>query len=59
MLTVSGLPPGPVPAGTTVTFNLDYDLNGIAAGTWEGILFVGPINAPTAVAVSVEITYTP
>jgi len=59
MLTVSGLPPGPVPAGTTVNFNLNYDLNGIAAGTWQGLIFVGPINAPTAVAVPVEIFYTP
>jgi hypothetical protein len=59
MLTVSGVPPGPIPAGTTATFNLNYDLNGLAAGTWNGILFVGPINAPTAVVVPVEIVYTP
>jgi len=59
MLTVSNLPVGSIPAGTTVTFNLDYNLDGLAAGTWSGLLFVGPINAPTAVAVPVEIVYTP
>jgi len=59
MLTVSGLPQGSVPAGTTVNFNLNYDLSGVTAGTWEGLLFVGPINAPTAVAIPVEIVYTP
>jgi len=59
MLTISNLPVGPIPAGTTVIFNLNYDLNGLAAGTWNGILFVGPINAPTAVVVPVEIVYTP
>jgi hypothetical protein len=59
MLTVSNLPVGPIPARTTVNFNLNYDLSGLAAGTWQGILFVGPINAPTAVAVPVRITYTP
>jgi hypothetical protein len=59
MLTVSELPPGPVPAGTAVNFNLNYDLEGMVAGTYEGLLFVGPSNAPTAVAVPVEIIYTP
>jgi len=59
MLTVTGLPPGPVPAGTTVNFNLNYDLDAIAAGTWEGLLFVGPSNAPTAVTIPVTIVYTP
>jgi subtilisin family serine protease len=59
MITVSGLPPGPVTAGTTVNFNLNYDLDGMAAGTYEGLIFVGPSNAPTAVAVPVEIIYTP
>jgi len=59
MLTVSGLPSGSVRAGTTVNFNLNYDMNGFAAGTWNGLLFVGPTNAPTAVSVPVEITYTP
>jgi hypothetical protein len=57
MLTVSGLPAGSIPAGTTVNFNLNYDLNGFATGTWKGILFVGPTNAPTAVTVPVEIIY--
>jgi len=59
MLTVSNLPVGSVTAGTTVTFNLNYDLDEIAAGTWQGILFVGPVNAPTAVAIPVEIVYNP
>jgi len=59
MLTVSNLPVGAIPAGTTATFNLNYDLNGLAAGTWQGLLFVGPTNAPTAVAVPVTIVYTP
>jgi len=59
MLTVSNLPVGPIPAGTTVNFNLDYDLDAIAPGSWQGLLFVGPVNAPTAVAVPVTIVYTP
>jgi len=59
MLTVSGLPVGPISAGTTVNFNLNYDLDAIAAGTYEGLIFVGPTNAPTAVAVPVTIVYTP
>jgi subtilisin family serine protease len=59
MLTVSGLPLGSIPAGTTVNFNLNYNLDGLAAGTWNGLVFVGPTNAPTAVSVPVEITYTP
>jgi len=59
MLTVSNVPVGPIPAGTTANFNLNYDLDAIAAGTWYGILFVGPTNAPTAVAVPVKIVYSP
>jgi hypothetical protein len=59
LIALHNLPVGPIPARTTVNFNLNYDLSGLAAGTWQGILFVGPINAPTAVAVPVRITYTP
>jgi len=59
MLTASGLPPRPVPTRTTVNFNLNYDLNDMLTGTRQSLRSVEPTNAPTAVAVPVEIIYNP
>jgi len=57
-LSISGVPTGPILAGTPVTLNLDYNLAGLAPGTYLGVVFTGPQEAPTSVQVSVEIVVT-
>jgi hypothetical protein len=55
-LTVSGLPPGPVPAGTTVTLHVAYAKTMTAGQSYLGELLLGPKSAPTAFTVPIKIT---
>ncbi|MFI7064595.1 hypothetical protein ACIBL3_26630 [Kribbella sp. NPDC050124] len=55
-LTVSGLPTGPVPAGTQVTLHVDYDRAMTPGQTYNGELLLGPATAPTALSVPIKIT---
>jgi hypothetical protein len=57
-LTVSGLPSGPVAAGTPVTITVDYAKTGLADGDWFGELLLGPPSAPSALKVPIKVTKT-
>lgn len=52
-LTVSGLPTGPIFAGTPVTFNVSW--NKPVNGEWQGILFIGTSSAPYMIEVPITI----
>ena len=54
-VTVTGLPTGPISAGTTVTFTANLNnLNWV--GQRSGILYVGPAGSPTAFSVPIVVT---
>ena len=57
-LTVSGLPAGPVPAGTSVTLTVEYDKAMTAGETYFGELLLGPPSAPSALTVPIRLTKT-
>ena len=54
-LTVTGLPSGAVPAGTTVSLHVAYN-KAMTAGQYFGELLLGPNEAPAALKVPVAIT---
>lgn len=54
---VTDLPTGPVAAGTTVNFKVRIDrVTGSGSGTFQGIAFVGPAAAPTAIEIPIRYT---
>lgn len=55
-LTVSGVPGGPVPAGTPVTLAVDFSKSMLAGEDYFGELLLGPPTAPTALKVPIKIT---
>lgn len=55
-LEVMNLDEGPVTAGEPVTFDLKATLDYVPGSEWQGILFVGPEDAPTALSVPVTVT---
>ncbi|RZU15563.1 subtilase family protein [Kribbella rubisoli] len=55
-LTVSGLPTGPVAAGTPVTLHVDYNKAMTPGQSYNGELLLGPASAPTALSVPIKIT---
>ncbi len=55
-LSISGLTTDPIPAGTT-NFTLNYTRPGNQTGTFQGIVFIGPASAPTALRIPVTITF--
>jgi hypothetical protein len=57
-LTVSGLPDGPVPAGTPVTLTVDFAHPMTAGQDYFGELLLGPPSAPTALTVPIRISRT-
>ena len=57
-LTVTGLPPGPVPAGTPVTLTVSFSKTMTAGQDYFGELKLGPPSAPTALTVPIKITRT-
>ena len=58
-LTVTGMPSGPVPAGTPVTLHVTYNKAMTAGQSYLGELLLGPTAAPTAMTVPVQISRTP
>jgi uncharacterized repeat protein (TIGR01451 family) len=57
-LSVSGVPSGAINANTPITFTVNYTTTNVIPGTWEGLLFIGPASAPTAIEVPVYVTTT-
>ena len=58
-LTVTGVPPGAVPAGTPVTLHVTYNKAMTAGQSYFGELLLGPKSAPSAFTVPVQINRTP
>jgi hypothetical protein len=54
-LTVTGLPSGAVPAGTSVTLDVAYT-KAMTAGQYFGELLLGPSEAPAALKIPITIT---
>jgi subtilisin family serine protease len=54
-LTVTGLPSGPVPAGTTVPLHVTYSKTMTAGQAYQGLVQVGPPEAPGLLSVPVTI----
>jgi len=54
-MTVSGLPAGPVPAGTPVTITVDFAKTMTVGQSYFGELLLGPPSAPTALTVPIKI----
>lgn len=54
-LSVSGLPLGGINASTPVNFTINYTTPDVSEGAWEGLLFIGPASAPTAIEIPVTI----
>lgn len=55
-LTVSGVPSGPVAAGTPVTLHVDYNKAMTPGQSYNGELLLGPASAPSALSVPIKIT---
>ncbi len=58
-LNVSGVPSGPVAAGSPVTFQVSFSKTVTPPATYYGLLFIGPAPAPTALQVPVIIRFVP
>jgi hypothetical protein len=58
-LMVSGVPSGPVMAGTPVSFQVSFSKAVTPPATYYGLLFIGPAPAPTALQVPVTIRFVP
>jgi hypothetical protein len=54
-MSVTGLPAGPVPAGTTVPLHVSYTKAMTAGQSYKGLLQVGPPEAPGLLSVPVVI----
>ena len=55
-LTVSGVPAGPVAAGTEVTLTVDFSKTMTVGQSYFGELLLGPPTAPSALKVPIKIT---
>jgi hypothetical protein len=55
-LTVSGVPTGPLAAGTPVTLHVDYNKAMTPGSEYHGELLLGPPTAPSALSVPITIT---
>jgi hypothetical protein len=54
-VSVSNLPPS-IPAGGSATVDVNWDTTGFASGTYDGLILMGPAEAPGLLQVPVEIT---
>ena len=55
-MTVTGVPAGPVPAGTPVTLHVTYNKPAMVSGqSYFGELKLGPPSAPNAFTVPVRV----
>jgi hypothetical protein len=57
-LTVSGVPSGPLPAGTPVTLHVAFNKTMTAGQDYFGEILLGPTTAPSALTVPVKISRT-
>jgi len=55
-LTVTNFPDGPLAANTPVTFDVSATVPYLPGSTWEGLLYLGPASAPTALVIPVTVT---
>jgi uncharacterized repeat protein (TIGR01451 family) len=54
-LVVSGLPAGTINADTPVTFTVTFTKTAAPNTVWEGLLYLGPAVAPTAIEIPVTV----
>jgi len=54
-LVVSGVPTGTINANTPVTFTVTFTKTAAPGTTWEGLLYLGPAVAPTAIEIPVTV----
>jgi subtilisin family serine protease len=54
-LVVSGVPTGTINANTPVTFTVTFTKTAAPGTTWEGLLYLGPAAAPTAIEIPVTV----
>ncbi|MDW8102183.1 MAG: hypothetical protein RMK30_04840, partial [Anaerolineae bacterium] len=54
-LVVSGVPTGAINANTPVTFTVSFTKTAVPGTTWEGLLYIGPVFAPTALEIPVTV----
>jgi uncharacterized repeat protein (TIGR01451 family) len=58
-LVVSGLPAGTINADTPITFTVTFTKTAAPGTTWEGVLYLGPAAAPTALEIPVTVKIIP
>ncbi|MBO9371558.1 MAG: DUF11 domain-containing protein, partial [Chloroflexi bacterium] len=58
-LVVSGVPTGTINANTPVTFTVTFTKTAAPGTTWEGLLYLGPAAAPTALEIPVTVKIIP
>jgi uncharacterized repeat protein (TIGR01451 family) len=58
-LVVSGLPAGTINANTPITFTVTFTKTAAPGTTWEGVLYLGPAAAPTALEIPVTVKIIP
>jgi uncharacterized repeat protein (TIGR01451 family) len=58
-LVVSGLPAGTINANTPVTFTVTFTKTAAPDTVWEGLLYLGPASAPTALEIPVTVKIIP
>ncbi|MCX7680412.1 MAG: S8 family serine peptidase, partial [Anaerolineae bacterium] len=56
-LVMSGLPQGTINANTPVTFTITFTKAAALDTTWEGLLYIGPASAPTALEIPITIRF--
>lgn len=56
-MTVTGVPTGTISANTPVTFTTTFTKTFQPGTTWEGLVFVGPASAPSALQVPVTVNF--
>ncbi|RMF28429.1 MAG: hypothetical protein D6759_15845, partial [Chloroflexi bacterium] len=58
-LVISGLPTGTVSANMPVTFTVAFTKTTVPGTTWEGLLYLGPASAPTALEIPITVNINP
>jgi uncharacterized repeat protein (TIGR01451 family) len=54
-LVVSGVPTGTINANTPITFTVTFTKTAAPGTTWEGLLYLGPASAPTALEIPITV----
>ncbi len=58
-LVISGLPTGTISANMPVTFTVAFTKTTVPGTTWEGLLYLGPASAPTALEIPITVNINP